>query len=145
MAKHSLLQTVLTIDDLFSSAKPGDETFYFEDAAWLDSLGIRYTSRPSSIGWSRFQNNFYFANPKSKKAGERLIKHVKNPANDTARFALFSWADIKAKGEASSKFYVICRDSSEKDASNFRGTFCSDDVISFSWDKREQFSRALAA
>ncbi len=50
-AKHSLLQAVLSVDDLFYSAKPNIEPFFFEDAAaWLDSLGIRYTPRLSLVG-----------------------------------------------------------------------------------------------
>lgn len=97
-AKHSLLQAVLSVDDLFYSAKPNVEPFFFEDAAaWLDSLGIRYTPRLSLVGRSRFQNYFDFAIPKSKNAGERLIKLVKDPTNDAARLALFSWADTKAQ------------------------------------------------
>lgn len=144
-AKHSLLQAVLSVDDLFYSAKPNVEPFFFEDAAaWLDSLGIRYTPRLSLVGRSRFQNYFDFAIPKSKNAGERLIKLVKDPTNDAARLALFSWADTKAQRGASAKFYVIYRNSSTKDNSKFRTALTSYDAISFPWDERDQFSEALA-
>ncbi len=116
-AKHSLLQAVLSVDDLFYSAKPNVEPFFFEDAAaWLDSLGIRYTPRLSLVGRSRFQNYFDFAIPKSKNA----------------------------QRGASAKFYVIYRNSSTKDNSKFRTALTSYDAISFPWDERDQFSEALA-
>ncbi len=145
LAKHSLLQAVLSVDDLFYSAKPNVEAFFYEDvAAWLDSMEVRYIPRLNLTGQSQFQNYFDFAIPKSQKVGERLIKLVKNPTNDAARLALFSWADIKAQREATSKFYVIYKNSS-KDSSKFRTAFNNYDAQSFSWEERNEYKQALVA
>lgn len=145
LAKHSLLQAIMSVDDIFYSAKPANpEAFFFEDVeAWLDSLEIRYTPRVTLVGRSQFQNYFDFAIPRSKNSKERLIKLVNRPTSDAARLALFSWSDIQEEREAS--FYVIYRKPENKDDANFKTAFNSYDATPIPWDSREKFASSLAA
>lgn len=145
LAKHSLLQAIMSVDDIFYSTKPTNpDAFFFEDVeAWLDSLEIRYTPRLTLVGRSQFQNYFDFAIPRSKNSNERLIKLVNRPTSDAARLALFSWSDIQAEREAS--FYVIYRKPENKDDANFKTAFNSYDATPIPWDSRAQFANCLAA
>jgi Domain of unknown function DUF1828/Domain of unknown function DUF1829 len=73
LRKHSLIQAMLAINDLFYLAKPIVESLFFEDVvAWLDANDIRYTPRLKFTGTSGYDHLFDFVIPKSRKQPERI-------------------------------------------------------------------------
>ena len=64
LRKHSLLQAILAVNDLFYLARANVESFFFEDVAlWMDAADVRYTPNVSFIGHSHFNHQFDFVIP----------------------------------------------------------------------------------
>jgi Domain of unknown function DUF1828 len=58
--KHSLIQAILAVNDLFYLAQPVVESLFFEDViAWLDSSDIRYTPKVKFTGISLAGSTIY--------------------------------------------------------------------------------------
>src|SRR5690606_34249009 len=96
LRKHSLLQAILAVNDLFYVARSNVENFFFEDVAlWLDNADIRYTPKVSFVGHSRYTHQFDFAIPKSRSQPERILRVINNPNKDNAQSTAFAWVDTK--------------------------------------------------
>ncbi len=92
--KHNLVQTILSVHDMFYLASPTVEALFFEDvAAWLDLSEIKFTPRVKFSGKSGFDHMFDFVIPKSKSASERIIRAINNPNRSSALSFITAWED----------------------------------------------------
>src|SRR5207245_11572717 len=92
LKKHSLVQAMLAVNDLFYLAKPVVESLFFEDVvAWLDANEIRYTPQVKFTGISGYDQHFDFAIPKSKKQPERIVQAINRPTRDSALLFINAW------------------------------------------------------
>ncbi len=56
--KHSLIQAILAVNDLFYLAKPMVESLFFEDViVWLDANEVRYTPKAKFTGIRRVRSS----------------------------------------------------------------------------------------
>lgn len=61
LKKHSLIQAMLAVNDLFYLATPHTESLFFEDVRnWLDKAEICYSERVSFTGHSGYSRQFHF-------------------------------------------------------------------------------------
>jgi hypothetical protein len=94
--KHSLIQAMLSVGDMFSLARPLVSNLFFEDVvAWLDLLEVRYTSRVKLTGKSGYDHQVDLVIPKSRRCPERLIQVVNRPNRESAQAVTFFWIDTK--------------------------------------------------
>ena len=64
--KHSLIQAILAVNDLFVLSKPSVESFFLEDVnVWMDANDIRYVPNAIFKGRSGFEHKFDFVIPRS--------------------------------------------------------------------------------
>jgi hypothetical protein len=146
LRKHSLVQAMLAVNDMFYLAVPMVASLFHEDVVeWLDQNDIRYTPHATFRGKSGYDHVFDFVIPKSRKQPERIIKAINRPSRDTAQAFAFSWIDIKEVRAADSKAYAILNDTEHAVSDNVIDALRNYDVSAIRWTTREDYLRELAA
>jgi hypothetical protein len=114
LRKHSLIQAMLAVNDLFYLAKPIVESLFFEDViAWLEANDIRYTPKVKFTGTSGYDHLFDFVIPKSRKQPERILKAITRPTRDTALLFINAWGDTRQVRPPESKAYAMLNDTEQ--------------------------------
>jgi len=143
--KHSLVQAMLTINDLFYLAAPVVVSLFYEDvASWMDLKEIRYTPKVTFTGKSGYDHVFDFVIPKSKDFSERIIKAINNPTKENAQSIAFSWVDTKDVRPQNSKIYAFLNDSENRISSNVISAMKNYEVSPIIWSQRETIVNELA-
>lgn len=146
LKKHSLLQAILSINDMFYLAAPHVISLFFEDVRnWLDLSGIRYSEQISFTGHSSFARKFDFVIPKSPEAPERIIKSINNPAKSHADSMIMDWIDTKDTRPVTSKAYAFINDNERDVSSSIIDALTSYEIKPVLWGKREEIKWELAA
>lgn len=144
--KHSLIQAMLAVNDLFYLAMPTVASVFFEDVvAWLDLHDIRYTPKVKFTGRSGLDHLFDFVIPKSRREPERIIQTVNRPARDTAQTMVFSWIDTKEVRSPDSKAYALLNNTEHEISGEVLDIFRNYNVTPVVWTTREQIVEELAA
>ena len=144
--KHSLIQAMLAVNDLFYLAMPTVASVFFEDVvAWLDLHDIRYTPKAKFTGRSGLDHMFDFVIPKSKREPERIIQTINRPARDTAQTVVFSWIDTKEVRSPDSKAYALLNDAEHTISGEVLDIFRNYDVTRFCMTPRDIIVEELAA
>ncbi len=111
LRKHSLVQAMLAVNDLFYLAKPVVESLFFEDVvAWLDVNEIRYTPEVKFTGTSGYDHLFNFVIPKSRRQPERIVQAINRPNRESAQLFIHAWSDTRLVRPPESKSYAILND-----------------------------------
>ena len=146
LRKHTLLQAMLAVNDLFCLASPVVASVFHEDvAAWLDRREIRYAPRIKFTGKSGYDHMFDFVIPKSGKEPERILRTVNRPGRDTAQAAAFSWIDAKDVRPPGSRAYAILNDSGNPVPDGVCDAFLNHGVRPVPWSDRDRVAEELAA
>jgi Domain of unknown function DUF1829/Domain of unknown function DUF1828 len=96
LRKHALLQSILSVNDLFYTASAMVRSLFREDVEnWLNLAEVRFLQNVQFIGKTGYAHQFDFAIPPSKDAPERIIKAINNPNKDAAESLIFSWLDTR--------------------------------------------------
>jgi hypothetical protein len=144
--KHSLIQAILAVNDLFVLSKPSIESFFLEDVnVWLDSNDIRYVPDATFKGRSGFEHKFDFVIPRSKKGPERFINTINNPRKDTAQSAAFSWVDTKDFRMDGSEAFFVLNDDDKQVPDDIHQALTNYGITPVLWSHRDEFVEHLAA
>lgn len=146
LRKHSLLQAILAVNDMFYVARANVENFFFEDVAlWLDASDIRYTPRVSFVGHSRYTHQFDFAIPKSRHQPERILRVINNPNKENAQNTAFAWVDTKDVRPPGSVAIAVLNDRDHPVSEPVSEALLSYDITPMPWSRRDEFRELLAA
>lgn len=146
LRKHSLLQAILSVNDMFYLAEPHVASLFFEDVrSWLDLSRIRYSEHISFIGKSGFARKFDFVIPKSPDAPERIIKTINNPVKNSADSIIMDWLDSKEVRPENSLAYAFVNDNDRQVSSNVTDALKSYNIKPVLWSLREGIKAELAA
>jgi hypothetical protein len=143
--KHSLLQAILAVSDMFMLAQSQVHNLFVEDVyGWLDQNDIRYTPRAKFSGQTGFDHVFEAVIPKSRNAPERLLKTIANPTRERIEAAIFAWSDTRAARPEGARLYTFINDQRplSSGALDALGAY---DITSVRWSERDDFVGALAA
>ena len=144
--KHSLVQAMLAVNDLFYLATSTIATLFHEDVvAWLDRSDIRYTPDVKFPGKSGYDHRFDFVIPKSRTQPERVLRTINRPSRDTAQAMAFSWIDTREVRSQESRAYAILNDSAQPVRKNVRDAMSSYKVHPVLWSTRDEMLEELAA
>jgi hypothetical protein len=144
--KHSLVQAILTVNDMFYLAEPHVVSLFFEDVGnWLDISDIRHSKQISFIGRSGYTRKFDFIISKSSVAPERIIKAINNPARSSTNSVIMDWVDTKDVRPADSKAYAIINDNDRIISSSVLDALNSYEIKPILWSTREAYKAELAA
>jgi hypothetical protein len=146
LKKHSLIQAMLAVNDLFYLAKPVVESLFFEDVvAWLDANDIRYTPGVKFPGISGYDHLFSFVIPKSRKQPERIVQAISHPTRETALSFINAWADTRQTRTPESTAYAMLNDIEQPVSGNVIDAFRNYQIRPVPWTDRAQVVPALAA
>lgn len=136
--KHSLIQCILAVNDMFEFSRKNVANAYIEDiAAYLDDNDVRYTPNIQMQGISGLTHNVDFVIAKSKQAPERILSALSTPNLQRAKLLMFALNDIKQARPVQSIQYVMINDN-KKVKEEITGIFDAYDVKTLSWSKRNQ-------
>lgn len=146
LKKHSLIQAMLAVNDLFYLAKPVVESLFFEDVvAWLDVNEIRFTQGVKFTGLSGYDHLFNFVIPKSRKQPERIVQAISRPTRETALSFINAWADTRRTRPAESKAYAMLNDIDQPVPANVIDAFRNYEIRPVPWGDRAQVVPEMAA
>jgi len=146
LKKHSLVQAMLAINDIFYLAKPYVENLFFEDVVnWLDLSNIRYTPRIKFSGRIGYDHLFDFVIPKSRVQGERIVQTISNPNKDNAESLVFRWQDTKENRSNDSTLFALLNDTEKGVTATITSAFKNYGVTPVLWSERDSFRERLAA
>ena len=150
--KHSLIQAMLAVNDLFYLAKPVVESLFFEDVvAWLDASDIRYTPGAKFTGTSGYDHLFNFVIPKSRMQPERIVQAINRPTKESAQLFIHAWQDTRQARSHNSRAYALLNDRSAESAvaqpmaSGVIEALRSYEIQPVVWSTRAQVVSELAA
>ena len=108
LCKHSLVQAMLAVNDMFYTASSHVSSLFFEEVRnWLEKSHIRYSERISFKGLSPYSRHFDFLIPKSSKQPERLIKTINHFTKSQVDSIVMSWLDTKETRPEKSRLYAF--------------------------------------
>lgn len=144
--KHSFVQAVLAVNDLFYLAKPVVESLFFEDVvAWLDANEIRYTPAVKFTGISGYDHLFNFVIPKSRKQPERIVQAINRPTRETALSFINAWTDTRQTRPPDSKAYAMLNDREQPVSGGVVDAFRNYQIRPVPWGERAEVVPELAA
>ncbi len=145
-AIHSLVQAMLSVDDMFVLAQPRVEALFLEDVEkFLDSSGIRYSPSVKLAGQSGLDHLFDFVIPKSGDAPERLLQVVNSPRRDRAESLMFAVNDTRTVRGHGVKFFAVLNDSRHRVPPEILDAFKSYGINARKWSERDNMVEDLAA
>ena len=144
--KHSLIQAMLAVNDLFYLASPYVASFFLEDVeTWLDSHSIRYSPRVKLTGLSGLDHHYDFVIPKSKLQPERVLLSLNRPDRANVERTMFAWEDTKKARSRETSAYVILNDTEQTITDNALNALRAYQVNPILWSGRESVREELAA
>lgn len=146
MRKHSLVQAISAVNDMFSLSVASVANFFKEDVAlWLEQENIRSLSDVQFLGKSGFQHRFDFAVPHSKAAPERLIRTINRPTKDSALGFIVAWNDTYEQRPSESSAIAILNDNEQSVSPTVVDALRQYSIESLLWSKRSLKIELLAA
>ncbi len=128
--------------DRFGREVPDDE---YQTKDFERVVALRCTPRVNFVGHSRYNHQFDFVVPKSKRAPERILLAINNPNKDNAQSAAFACVDTKDVRPADSLAFAMLNDRDHKVSEAVQDALRSYDITPIAWTKREEFKERLAA
>jgi hypothetical protein len=146
LKKHSLVQAILAVNDLFYLATPYVKQLFYEDVlSWLDLNDIRYSSNFKLSGKSGFDHNFDFLIPKSKNAPERIVQTMNTPKKENAENLVFRWQDTKEARKNEVVLFAILNDTDNQIQKGVSKIFTAYGIETVKWSERQNFLEQLSA
>lgn len=146
LRKHSLLQAMLAVNDLFYLATPHIKSFFLDDVeSWLEAANIRFTPRLKFTGASGLDHQFHFVIPKSRHQPERILLGVNRPDRSSVERTLFAWGDTKAKRSVGARAYAVLNDRDKPIAESLSNAYSNCGVVPVLWSRRDLVKKELAA
>jgi len=144
LRKHNLIQSILSVNDLFYLAEPMVASLFYEDVvSWLDLYEVRYTPKVKFNGKTGYDHLFDFVIPKSRRQPERILQAVNRPSRDTAQKVVHSWVDTKEVRPVDSKAFALLNDSEQPVSPGVMDALRNYDVRPIPWSKREDAREEL--
>jgi len=144
--KHSFIQAMLAVNDLFYLAKPVLESLFFEDVVgWLEANEIRYTPSAKFTGISGYDHLFNFVVPKSRKQPERIVQAINRPTRDTALSFINAWTDTRQTRPPDSKAYAMLNDAERAVSGDVIDALRNYRIRPVPWGERAEVVPELAA
>lgn len=146
LRKHSLIQAMLAVNDMFYLAEPVVKSLFYEDVvAWLDASDVRYTPKVKFTGVSGYDHLFDFVIPKSRQAPERILRAINRPRRDSAEAFLHAWTDTLQVRPPDSQAYAVLNDIGRPVPEDVSEAFSAYNIRPVLWTQREEVRKQLAA
>jgi uncharacterized protein DUF1829/uncharacterized protein DUF1828 len=143
---HSLIQAMLSLDDLFVLAQPTPGRTFLQDvASFFDERDIRYTPSAKFAGRSGLDHLVNFVIPKSRSAPERFVQVINDPRRDRIQNLLFAISDTREQRRGITDYYAVVNDARRPVAPEVANALSAYDVKARGWSNRQAMVDELAA
>ncbi len=143
---HSLIQSMLAINDMFVMAQERIASFFWEDVkSFLETHDVRFNPRIKLSGHSGYDHAIDFLIPKSKRAPERIVQAINAPSKNTIGSFLFVLTDTRAARAEESVAYAFLNDSHHTVGGDVLEALAAYQVRAVVWSNRLEFAGDLAA
>ena len=144
--KHSFIQGLLSINDLYVLSTPNIISFFTEDVeAYLLYNEIRFTRNIKFAGKSGFDHAYDFIISQSKMAPDRLVKVVNHLEKSITESTIFAWNDTVQARVGNTELFVFANDSQRGIPISNVNALKQYGIIPIAWSKKEQHLNALTA
>lgn len=146
LRKHSLLQAMLAVSDMFYLASPTVDSLFRDNVTtWLDKSRIRYEPNVKLPGKSGYAHKFDFVVPESPDQPERVCRSINRPDRNTAQTMAFAWLDTKGVRNPHAIAYAILNDEDGSVPQSVDEALNSYGVRAIRWSTRAEAAEDLAA
>lgn len=143
--KHSLLQAMLAVDNIFYTTPAHVERLFLEDVtAWFEKNDVHYSHDMKVTGKSGYDHMFDFVIGKSRVSPERFVQTVTAPDKRAVSQSLFNCLDV-SEARKDARFYIILNDGDRKVSGSALTAIQSYSFPYILWSRREEFRTELAA
>lgn len=146
LRKHSLVQAMLAVNDLFHLAAPNVASLFQEDVArWLAEHDVRFTPNVRFVGRTGFDQHFDFAIPASRTQPERLVNVIAVPTRQRISSLILAWEDTKENRSQDSMCVAILNDAEKPVRVDAVAALKNYGIMPVRWSERDAAVLALAA
>jgi hypothetical protein len=146
LKKHSLVQAMLAINDLFYTSKPHVSSLFLEDVSnWLTKANVRYIDNVKFSGKSGYDHFFNFVIPSSTNQPERIVQALNSPDKNNVELFLFAWTETKDTRRPNTKAYTILNDTQNIVQPSVIDALRQYDVVPIEWANKRKYEEELAA
>lgn len=136
--KHSFLQCMLRINDMYLTSRARTASFFIDDInGYFNAHDIFPLENAQFMGKSGFYHNYDFALPRSRNKPERLCLAVNQPSKTTVSNTIFAWNDTKEERRRDSQLIVFLNDENKK-INSAKHAFSKYDIKTILWSEREE-------
>ena len=142
--KHSLVQAILAVNDMFVMASAHVYSLFKEDvASFLEQRNIPIFPEFKLAGKSGFDHRFDFGLPKTAERPQRVLQAINNLTRDQALSFAFAIADVKAVRADPLDGYTFINDVEHPPGSETVAALRAYDIEPLYWSRREENYRLL--
>lgn len=146
LRKHSLIQAILAVNDMFFMASATVKSLFFEDVEkWLEESGVRFTQHVKFSGRSGFDHHFDFVIPHWQDIPERIVQTVNKPDRNAALNLISAWNDTREARPAKSTAFAILNDQGQRIPVTVQEALNKYEINAVLWSQRDNFRNQLAA
>lgn len=137
---HSLIQAMISVNDMFVLAQPYTESLFWEDVkSYFDQNEVRYTDRVKISGKSGYAHQIDFLIPDSPDAPERFVKAINEPGKNSVSDLLFTVEDTRDTRTSTPEYFAFLNDREKNVGGDVIDALKNYDVIPARWSDREHF------
>lgn len=144
--KHSLMQAVLAVNDLFVLSQPNVASLFQQDVeVFLRDNDIRFTKNIKFTGKSGFDHSYDFVIPQSKTSPDRLVRAINNLERTATQSIIFAWSDTIQIRNPNTKLYTFVNDTEKQVSNNCVDALKEYGIIPVTWSQRANALQELIA
>lgn len=143
---HSLIQAMLSVNDMYVLARSRVASFFWEDVReFLRESDVRFTTRVKLSGRSGYDHSIDFLIPSSKERPDRLLQTASNANKAFVSNALFAINDVRQARQETIAAYALLDDREREIHPEVMEAFAAYDVRAAGWSDRESLVEELVA
>ena len=144
--KHSLMQALLAVNDLFVLSQPNIASFFMQDVeSFLRENDVRYTKNIKFTGKSGFDHAYDFVIPQSKTSPDRLVKAINNLERTSTQSIIFAWSDTIQTRNPTTKLYTFVNNVGKNVSASCLDALKEYGIIPVTWTQRAEALNELIA
>jgi len=142
---HSLIQAMISVNDMFVMAQQRVASLFLEDVkSFLDLSNVRYIDRVKLTGASGFDHLIDFVIPRSPEKPERLLQTINAPSRNTITSYLFALTDTISERADETRALAFLNDEDATVSATVEDALRAYEVAPLYWTRREEALEALA-
>lgn len=142
---HSLIQSMITVNDMFVMTQERVASLFFEDVKdFLDLHDVRYIDRVKLSGASGFDHLIDFVIPRSSKRPERLLQTINAPTRNTVTSYLFALTDTVSERQGETQALAFLNDEDASVSVTVEDALRAYEVSPLYWTRRDETLEVLA-